>query len=311
MSKTPKFEARALRNAFGAFATGVTVITTRQSDGTPRGLTANSFTAVSLDPPLLLVCIAKSAYSCSTFTEASHFAVNILGEEQKDISGLFASREPDKFERCDWRPGTSGVPLIDNAIASFCCARHNLVDAGDHIILIGQVTDFAKSDGAPLGFFGGNYFTLGLQSPLVDAITTSQHARIGAVLNCDGKLLLHRNDDGSLALPIAPAERLNIEGLCQDLAKRGLTCEIDFLYTVFEDRALGCHGIYYHGQVSGEVADELILLVPDAIPLDQVSDISERSMLQRYAKEYEFGSFGIYLGNETKGTVRRVTHESS
>ena len=87
------------------------MITTRQADGTPRGFTANSFTSVSLDPPLLLVCLAKSARSVDVFSEALHFAVNILAEDQKAVSGLFASRTPDKFQQCDWRPGHAEMPL--------------------------------------------------------------------------------------------------------------------------------------------------------------------------------------------------------
>lgn len=152
---------RALRRAFGSFATGVTVVTTRQPDGTPRGFTANSFTSVSLDPPLLLVCIAKAALSCSTFTEAMHFSVNVLADDQQNISGLFASQSTEKFSLADWHVDTQDIPLIDGALASFSCARHTVVDAGDHLILIGHVLEFETKDGAPLGYYQGAYFSIG------------------------------------------------------------------------------------------------------------------------------------------------------
>ncbi|VDC24943.1 CoA transferase [Pseudogemmobacter humi] len=152
---------QALRRAFGAFATGVTVLTTRQADGTPRGFTANSFASVSLDPPLVMICLAKSAHSCATFAAAPHFAVNVLAEGQEPVAELFASRAPDKFPRCDWRPGHAGMPLIDGALAGFVCARHRLVDAGDHLILIGRVEAFSETAGNPLGFFRGAYVPVG------------------------------------------------------------------------------------------------------------------------------------------------------
>lgn len=153
----PTLDPLALRRAFGAFPTGVTVLTTRQADGTPRGFTANSFSSVSLDPPLLLVCLAKSAHSCDTFMTAKNFAVNVLAEGQRTVADLFASRAPDKFDRCGWRAGVGDVPLIDNALAQFCCAPEKLVDAGDHLVLIGRVLDFNARAGVPLGYFSGKY----------------------------------------------------------------------------------------------------------------------------------------------------------
>ena len=163
-------DPKLLRAALSQFATGVTIIATKEDDGTPRGFTANSFTSVSLDPPLVLVCVARSAASCDIFKAAKHFSVNVLAEEQKDISGLFASQRPDKFEIAPWHPGKTGTPVIDAALAWFECAQHQLVDAGDHVILVGRVEYFGQGRGRPLGYFRGAYFTLGLEDPLVDAV---------------------------------------------------------------------------------------------------------------------------------------------
>lgn len=157
-------DKQALRAAFGSFATGVTIVTTRQADGTPRGFTANSFTSVSLDPPLLLVCLGTSALSCDSFAAADHFAVSILAENQRSISGLFASKSPDKFSQARWTAGPEGMPLIDGALASFTCTRHQIVEAGDHLILIGQVMSHTSRAGNPLGYFRGSYTDV-LQRP--------------------------------------------------------------------------------------------------------------------------------------------------
>ncbi|MGB7322315.1 MAG: CoA transferase [Albidovulum sp.] len=307
---TPRISAPdpiALRNAFGAFATGVTILTTRQADGTPRGFTANSFTSVSLDPPLLLVCLAKTALSCQTFMQSEHFAVNVLAEEQKAVSGLFAGRTPDKFNQCDWTAGAGDVPLITGALAQFACTRERLVDAGDHIVLIGRVIDFATAEGNPLGYYRGNYFSIGLEDRLVSAVAATGGTRIGAVLTDAGRLLLCEDANGALSVPSATGPVPSLEALRGDLTARGLTPDVEFLYAVYEDRETGQNGIFYHGQVTGTVPDGMVLIPLDAVPWAQVANAAERSMLERYADEFRHGAFGIYQGNETTGKVRRVT----
>lgn len=303
-------ERRALRNAFGAFATGVTVITTREEDGTPRGFTANSFTSVSLDPPLLLVCLAKTALSCPVFEAASHFAVNILTEDQKDVSGLFASQRTDKFALTSWHDGTANMPLLDDTLAHFVCARHKLVDAGDHLVLIGQVVAHGTGEGAPLGYFRGNYFSIGLEETLVDAATAHGPVRVGAVLQGDQGVLLRVTDDGAISVPKAPATDASHEGLSRALQVSGLNARTDFLYAVYQDQESGAHGIFYHGSVAGPPPDGMAYFAIDDLPLARVSNEAERSMLARYADEFRHGSFGIYEGTKTRGTVRRIARET-
>lgn len=159
---------RALRDAFGTFPTGVTIITTREADGTPRGFTANSFTSVSLDPPLLLICLAKTAHSCQVFADAPHFAINILSAQQQEASNLFASRRADKFEQVSWQSGPDDTVILDGSLAWFSCSHHRLVDAGDHLILIGKVSDFATGNGAPLVYHHGTYASLAMQNQPVE-----------------------------------------------------------------------------------------------------------------------------------------------
>lgn len=154
-------EYRALKDVYGRFTTGVTVLTTREANGVPRGITANSFSSVSLDPPLVLVCIAHATHSAPAFYAAEHFAINILCEDQEGISSLFASRAPDKFERAEWHEGAHGVPLLPGSLATLVCAQHQLVEAGDHVILIGKVLETQTRDAPPLGYHRGSYVSVG------------------------------------------------------------------------------------------------------------------------------------------------------
>ena len=151
-----------LRNAFGSFTTGVTVVATREADGTPRGFTANSFSSVSLDPPLLLVCIAKSALSLRVFQEASCFSVNILEQSQAEVSRIFASQAVDKFDRVPWDKGVFEIPLLRGSLARFTCETDRQIDAGDHAILLGKVIAFDYQNGTPLSYFRGQYGTLNI-----------------------------------------------------------------------------------------------------------------------------------------------------
>jgi flavin reductase (DIM6/NTAB) family NADH-FMN oxidoreductase RutF len=296
-------DPKALRNAFGAFATGVTVVTTRQPDGTPRGFTANSFTSVSLDPPLLLVCLAKTAHSAEVFAQATHFAVNILAEDQKAVSGLFASRTPDKFAQCAWTPGPADMPLIDGSLAQFTCANHHLVDAGDHLILIGRIDHFTTTEGQPLGYFRGNYFSIGIEKDLAEAAAAAKGSRLGAVLACNGGALL-KDDGGALSLPLAPKPTL--DSLTASLTAQGLTPQIDFVYATFDDRTTGGHAIYYHGSVSGILPHGYRILPLADLATAIIANPAEAALLHRYAEDYRNGSFSIYHGTETTGQVRQI-----
>lgn len=151
-------DARTLRDALGCFATGVTVVTTRDAAGAPVGLTANSFTSVSLDPPLLLVCIARSVTSLPAFEAHSHFAVNVLHIGQQLVSNRFAFRLGDRFADTPWEEWGAGVPILQHALASFECARHAVLDGGDHAILLGRVERVRfEPRRDPLLYFRGKY----------------------------------------------------------------------------------------------------------------------------------------------------------
>ena len=150
-------DTRALRSALGRFATGVTVVTTRCPSGKLIGLTANSFSSVSLDPPLVLWSLRRSATSMTSFSGSRHFAVNILAAGQEGLSNHFAKPSADKFAGLDYDTGLGGCPLLPEALACFECHLETEVEAGDHIIFLGRVLRAAYRDGVPLIFAGGAY----------------------------------------------------------------------------------------------------------------------------------------------------------
>ena len=151
-------DPRTLRDALGCFATGVTVVTCLDDAGDPVGLTANSFTSLSLDPPLLLVCVAKAAASAPALTTAGHFAVNVLQTRQRPASITFSTRGEDRFGCTDWTVGEHGAPLLMDSLSVFECRRHAVHDGGDHVILVGEVVKASFESGLdPLLYFRGSY----------------------------------------------------------------------------------------------------------------------------------------------------------
>jgi len=151
-------DPRTRRDALGCFATGVTVVTCLDAEGQPVGLTANSFTSVSLDPPLLLVCVAKRAASAEPLSSADHFAVNVLQTGQQPASITFSTRVEDRFGQTAWSLGEHGVPVLLDSLSVFECSRHAIHDAGDHSILIGEVKKATFETGLdPLLYFRGSY----------------------------------------------------------------------------------------------------------------------------------------------------------
>ena len=151
-------DPRTLRDALGCFATGVTVVTCVAGDGTPAGLTVNSFTSVSLEPPLLLVCLHRMAASSGALVDATHFAINVLQNGQQPASIRFATRDEDRFGTTPWSRGEAGAPILADSLGVFECERYAVYDGGDHHILVGQVVK-ASFDASldPLLYFRGSY----------------------------------------------------------------------------------------------------------------------------------------------------------
>lgn len=151
------FGAGELRQVLGSFVTGVTIITTVDADGKPHGLTANSFSSVSLDPPLILWSQSRSAPSHPVFSGCERFAVNILADEQVELSNRFAKGSADKFAGTPVHAGLGGVPLIDGSAAHLECRLVNSYPGGDHVVFIGEVERIERHPRRPLVFGGGKY----------------------------------------------------------------------------------------------------------------------------------------------------------
>ena len=150
------------RRVMGHFATGVTVITTHDGNGKLTGLTANAVSSVSLNPPLVLVCVDKSAESYPSFAASQVFAINILSEEQEAVSRRFAKSGGDKFTGLGYRPGATGAPLLDDTVAYMECDIRHAFEAGDHTIYVGEVRALGvESEGDPLLYYRGGYRNLG------------------------------------------------------------------------------------------------------------------------------------------------------
>jgi flavin reductase (DIM6/NTAB) family NADH-FMN oxidoreductase RutF len=142
------------------FPTGVTILTMRDAEGGARGMTASSFTSVSLDPPLVLVCVDHKASVMQHLRSSEHVGINILSEEQSELSTRFARRGEDRFDKIEWTAGHHGVPVISGVLASFECRIDRIVDAGDHAIVIAEVLRAEYRDGRPLVYFGSGYHKL-------------------------------------------------------------------------------------------------------------------------------------------------------
>ncbi|PZQ50111.1 MAG: flavin reductase [Rhodovulum sulfidophilum] len=301
---TVPVDPRALRTAFGSFLTGVTVVTTVGPDGRPIGFTANSFTSVSLDPPLLLVCLARRSFNYATMTHAAGFAVNILREDQEAVSNTFARPSEDRFATVGWRPGPKGAPLLDGAAAWFDCATHEIVDAGDHAILIGRVEAFADAGTNGLGYARGAYVKPGTQGAAVAAAARGE-AVVGALVERDGQVLLLGPEAGPLSLPEAPlAEAKDAAGLRAHLLRAiGLPTHVGFAYSVYDDHATGRSHIVYRCDAGfGAPGAGRFYPLPE-LPLDRVADGPTRDLLRRFVAESALGDFGIYFGDETRGRV--------
>lgn len=154
-------DIESFRRACAKYATGITITTLLDDAGTPHGMTINSFTSVSLEPLLVLVCVDLRANLRPLLNTGKHFGINVLSEEQKELSTRFSQKHDDRFSGVALLTGTTGVPLIRGALATFECVATKIVEAGDHIIVIGEVLHADHTDGRPLIYHCGKYQTLG------------------------------------------------------------------------------------------------------------------------------------------------------
>jgi 4-nitrophenol 2-monooxygenase / 4-nitrocatechol 4-monooxygenase, reductase component len=149
------------RNVIGHFATGVTVITA-VADGRPLGTTASAVTSLSLEPPMMLVCLDRESQTGQAVAEVGRFAVNILGEGQADLARRFATKAPNKFDGVQTRPGENGAPLLSDALATLECRVVEQTTGGTHVVFFGEVESGSARGGAPLAYYRGQFGRLQL-----------------------------------------------------------------------------------------------------------------------------------------------------
>ena len=156
----PAVDPAGFRQACGKFATGITVVTVIGPDGSPHGITVNSFTSVSLEPPLVLFCIDRKATILPKLEAASHIGINVLAESQRNLSALFARHGIDRFDDVPWAAGELGVPLLNDVLAHYECEVARTVDGGDHLIFISEVRHLQCFEGRPLLYYASRYESL-------------------------------------------------------------------------------------------------------------------------------------------------------
>lgn len=295
---------RALRDAFGTFMTGVTVVTSRDAEGRPLGFTANSFSSVSLDPPLLLVSIARSSQNYAAFAAAKGFAINVLSEGQKDVSNTFARPVEDRFASVYWRNGPAGSPILAGVAAWFDCSLHQIVEAGDHAILIGRVEGFEATQAPGLGYYRGGYFTP-VQTGA--AVAGGPDVVISAVIETGGQVLLVDDGTGGLTLPTARVGREGAQAALAGLiAGLGVQAAPGFIYAVYEDVARGHQHIAFLCPAAAARSAKGGFVELSAEGLADVTDPALRVMLERLAEESRMGDYGIYFGNQDEGRVETI-----
>ncbi|MGE0969034.1 flavin reductase family protein [Klebsiella sp. WOUb02] len=299
---------RQLRDAFGAFMTGVTVVTSRGKSGEPIGFTANSFSSVSLDPALLLVSIDKRSANYANFTECRFFAINILAEQQQETSNIFAQKVDDRFGAIDWRASENGTPLIDDCSAWFDCALEQVVDAGDHAILIGRVEDFDSTGTAGLGYYRGAYFT---PYHNAQALINRLSVEVSALIELKGRAVMVGHE-GSYRLPTRSVAKGSVSDTLNALiSELAVHASPGFVYSVYENRQNNKQHIVFLCALPTEAEGELPVLQNaqwfdlEKIAALPISDSALKSLMNRFVRENAVGNYSIYYGDELNGLVKQ------
>lgn len=297
-----------LRQVLGSFVTGVTVVTTKDTDGAPRGFTANSFTSVSLDPPLILVCVGQSAASYPAFKSCDTFAVNILCDNQRDLSSTFARKGSDKFSSVDWRWSASDAPIFEGVLGWLDCHVHQRFDVGDHLLLIGRIHDFGMKDEVPLGYFRGRYAKLEVSDRMEAGL--KQGVILGCLATYEDRIFLCRDrDGGEWRMPLNSHPSTGLRGraaLLAHIASFGTDVDLNFLYSVWEWDQESLLYLIYRGVLRHEPAVHVAhdiegrLFQPQELPWDDIN-ILFQDMLRRFLKEKDSDSFGVFAELEKEG----------
>lgn len=279
--------------------TGVTVVTTLGEDGTLVGFTANSFTSVSMSPPLVLVCPGNHLSSYEQFLKTDHFAISVLADGQEDVAMRFAGSKGDRFAPQDWNADSAGCALMTGRAAGFSCRVAQRVPAGDHLILIGEVISFDTRDVPGLGWGPGGFFSLARERQANAAPSSAGLTRASVILSRDGTVFME--PDGTLPSVNVPSEQGALAALSGALAKRGLATRTGVVFAVYSDDT-GLRHVVFRATLDGEEG-ELQPLPVDQIDHQSFEDAALGDMLRRFAGEYRNRNFGLYVGDSRRGDV--------
>lgn len=282
MEDSSKNDTSNIRRALGSFTTGVTVVTASGREAGDVGLTANSFNSVSLDPPMVLWSLAKSAGSLPVFTSAEYFAVHILSEDQQELSNRFAKRGIDKFSGVEVERGPDDIPLITDCTARFVCRTTYQYEGGDHIIFVGEVIEFCHWQRPPLLFHGGQYGQL-------------RNVREEGSEALEGEV-----PDGSLGALLRVSYQRLIEPLAKEVTRRGLSITQHYLLA---DIAISGRKLLNESLSA--------LSVSGAAPSDEeVSELFEKGYLEEIEGKTQLTDPGFKLRIELASIYKAVESEA-
>lgn len=270
MSIVQSFDAVEFRKALGSFTTGVTVVTTRDPSGEDIGLTANSFNSVSMDPPMVLWSLRKASRSLPAFIAARYFSVHILSQDQKELSGQFARRGGNKFSQVAVKRGPDGILLLSHCAARFVCRTVYQYEGGDHIIFVGEVTDFLHNHLRPLLFHGGQY---------------GQIAKTDEEIRVDQYHSGERASEHSLSYLLRLCYHQINRPLKDELIKLGLTSP-QFFFLSLAAR---------YENISLAQLLEMLTLGDTVITLDDIGILEQRGIIQLVKGKVKFTPEGFQL----------------
>lgn len=304
------------RRTLGKFMTGVTIVATRDAKGKRWGMTANSFSSVSLDPPLVSICIADRSPSFPAFSESEAFGVSMLASSQQDVAMRFAKPFDDKFDGLPFDESLAGAPVLENSVAALACRTVQRVVAGDHVILIGEVIGCTFRDDSLLGYSEGRF--VHMDSRAAEGTRVPKEGRgvdVGWLVEHDDRLLFRRDPaNGKWSIPMGPlgAGTTMSESMRQSaLATMGVAVEPQFLYStvdVSDDRTCYVYRAVPESTVpSGE---QWNLFAEEEIPWDDFKHENMIPMVKRYLEERKGDSYGIYL-NLGSGRIAQLAHETT
>lgn len=306
-------DTNPLRRAFGAFASGVTVVATQTREGERRAFTANSFSSVSLDPPLALVCLGKNAASLAVFENCETFSISILQASQRATSSAFASRDPAVKIAASRDLVADEAPYVADSLATFICSRYSVIEAGDHVILIGQIRKYRANEGQPLGFFRGGYVHVGADLLEIERLHAS--VLVGGVLGHGGKVLLCRRPKaGSWEIPMTrPRRGQGPDNALQEAFEAlGIEATMSVPFSLFQERGeldiSMIFSVQSHKEISANTlpdGTEIALFGVEDEPWTLIKGEMKQGLIRRYLREMAAGLYSVYFDTPQGGSLVR------